>query len=59
MWMNLDGNTKENNREYRQSKVLLEVERKRRQQDKKTANAKMLDPNLYPGGLEHKEARDA
>lgn len=31
------------------------AERKIGQQDKETANAEMLNPNLYPGGLRHKE----
>lgn len=31
------------------------VERKSGQQDNEAVDAEMLDPNLYPGGLRHKE----
>lgn len=31
------------------------MEKKRGQQDKETASAEMLNPNLYPGGLRCKE----
>lgn len=37
------------------TRTLLRWREKRGQQDKETASAEMLNPNLYPGGLRRKE----